>query len=325
MSRNKNRFLLFFLLAFTSVCGWAQFTTPSMNVASPVNVPAQITTDPAILFPPTRDIHIAAGDTITVAVFGASDYTAADKVSIEGFVRLPLLGPVQIGGLTPHEAEQLIASRMQAAGIFNSPQVTVAITDSPTQIATVTGEMHGVIPMLVPRHLYDVLSAAGGLPATASRIITIQRPGLSQPIVVDLGNDPAKSAVANIPIFAGDTIVVSQLGVVYLLGALRAQKALPLSPTTPLTMMQAVSLAGGLPFEAKANDAYIVRTQGNSRTVVPVHIKKIMGGKEPDPILQADDIVMVPTNSIKAAIRNGGLGTLLGVSSILVTAILYAH
>jgi polysaccharide export outer membrane protein len=40
----------------------------------------------------------------------------------------------------------------------------------------------------------------------------------------------------------------------------------------------------------------------------------------PDPVLQADDIVFLPTSSVKAAIKVGGLGTLLGVISIMLFA-----
>ena len=37
-------------------------------------------------------------------------------------------------------------------------------------------------------------------------------------------------------------------------------------------------------------------------------------------MLQPEDIVFLPTNSMKAAIKNGGIGTLLGIASILIVA-----
>ena len=45
-----------------------------------------------------------------------------------------------------------------------------------------------------------------------------------------------------------------------------------------------------------------------------------MRGQAPDPLLQADDIVFLPTNIYKAAIKNGGIPTLLGIASILIFA-----
>jgi polysaccharide export outer membrane protein len=159
------------------------------------------------------------------------------------------------------------------------------------------------------------------LPTTASHVITINRPGVPQPITVDLGTDPAKSAQANIPIFARDTIVVSRVGVVYVLGAFKTQGAIPLQQNTPLTLMKVASLAGGPGFEGRANDLRIIRTNGFSRQVVQVDIKKVMNGQAPDPVLQSDDIVFLPSNPMKAAIKSGGLSTLIGLASILVVAI----
>ena len=124
------------------------------------------------------------------------------------------------------------------ACITPGPQISIQLTESPNQIATITGELHGVVPVIGQRRLFDVLAAAGGLPPTASHIITIQRAGVAQPIVIDLGTDPAQSDKANIPIFPRDTIVVSRVGVVYLLGAFKKQGAIPLPQTSPLTLMQ---------------------------------------------------------------------------------------
>ncbi len=84
------------------------------------------------------------------------------------------------------------------------------------------------MPIIGESRLFDVLAAVGagggggggavgattivvgggGLPSTASHVITINRYGMAQPIIIDLGTDPAKSALINIPIFPRDTIVV---------------------------------------------------------------------------------------------------------------------
>ena len=61
--------------------------------------------------------------------------------------------------------------------------------------------------------------------------MTIHRPGVEQPIIVDLGTDPMKSEESNIPIFAGDTIIVSRAGVVYVLGAFKNSGSIPLHRT----------------------------------------------------------------------------------------------
>ena len=168
----------------------------------------------------------------------------------------------------------MIAERLVTAGMYRNPQVTIQLTESPNQVVTVVGEMHGTVPVVGQKRLLDVLSAAGGLPLTASHTITINRPGVDQPIIVNLGTDPARSALANIPVFPHDTMVVSRVGVVYMLGAFRTQGAIPLNQNSPLTLMQVAALGGGPGFEGKYDDLRIIRTVGYDRKVVRVDIEE---------------------------------------------------
>lgn len=309
-----------FGLSVSSPLAVAQFSGPSVGSSSAVNLSVVPTTDPAILHPANRDIVLGQGDLLTIHLYDNSDYQPIVRISLDGTVQLPLIGSLHLAGLSIHEAESLIAERLTSAGMYRNPQVNIQLTESPNQVVTLTGEMHGVIPVTGQRRLFDVLSAGGGLPPTASHVVTINRPGVPQPISVDLGTDPSKSESANVPVFAGDTIVVSRTGVVYLLGAFKNQGPIPLQVDAPLTLMQAAALGGGPGFEGKLSDLRIIRTVGYDRKVVHVNIGKVMKGKAPDPILQADDIVLLPTSAMKAAMKSGGINTLTGIGSILVLA-----
>src|SRR5215469_1602445 len=304
---------LLFLLALTCYKAEAQFSGPALGASTSVNRPLSPTTDPAILYPGYRDIRLGTGDLIAVHVYGAVEYSPTVRITLDGTVQLPLIGTVTVQRLTLHEAERLIAQRLTSAGMYRDPQVTIQLMESPNQVVTVTGELHGVIPLIGERRLFDVLSAAGGLPPTASHVITINRQGADQPIVIDLGTDPARSNLANIPVFAQDTIVVSRVGVIYILGAFKTQGAIPILQNSPLTLMQAASLSGGPGFEGKYSDLRLIRTVGTDRKVVKLDIKRIIDGKDPDPVLQPEDIVFLPTDVMKGAIKSGGVGTLLGL------------
>jgi polysaccharide export outer membrane protein len=298
----------------------AQFSGPALAASTQINQPVTPTTDPAILYPASRDIILDQGDLLTIHLYGTIDYQPVARISLDGTVQLPLIGSLHVEGLTIHQTEDLIAQRLTNAGMYRNPQVSIQLTEAPNQSVTVTGEMHGVLPVAGQKRLCDVLAAAGGLPPTASHLVTINRPGVAQPIVVDLGTDPARSEQANVPVFARDTIVVSRVGVVYLLGAFKSQGAVPLQQNTPLTLMQAASIGGGTGFEGRLADLRIVRTVGLDRKVVSIDIKKVINGSAPDPVLQADDIVLLPTNPMKAAIKSGGISTLIGLASIMIVA-----
>jgi polysaccharide biosynthesis/export protein len=308
----------FALTLLAAVPASAQFNGPALPPTAGVNRPTTLTTDPAILFPASRDVQLGSDDVITVKVFGPGDYAPTVRIGVDGKVQLPLIGIVSLQGLTITAAETLVAQKLSDAGMFVNPQVTIQLVEGPRAVVSVVGEAHGVVPIVGERRLLDVLAAAGGLPATASHIITIDRPGLAQPIVVDLGTDPALSSLANIPIFGGDTIVVSRVGVVYVLGAFKTPGAIPVLQNSPLTLLQVAALSGGPNFEGDYADLRIIRTNGNTRTLVKVDIKKVMYGKAPDPVLQADDVVFLPTNNLKSVIKSGGIGALLGIVSILI-------
>jgi polysaccharide export outer membrane protein len=212
------------------------------------------------------------------------------------------------------------------------------------QFATITGEIHAVVPLIGVRRLFDVLAAAnpgsstlttvnanigsgvlgGGSaswPSTASHVVTIFRQGVADPIVVDLGTDPAKVAASNIVILPHDLIVISKVGVVYVIGAFAKQGAIPLDQNTPLTLMEATALSGGAGYEGRFEDLRIIRTEGLQRKVVKVDVKRIERGHDPDPILQADDIVFLPTNVLKAALKGGGIATLVGLADVAILAL----
>ncbi len=315
-------FLGFLCLLITPGVAKAQFSGPAPKPSVSTNAPQIPTTDPALLYPASRELHLDAGDLIQIHIFGSSDYTPSVRVSLDGSIQIPLGGVIPVVGLTLHQAADTIAERLMSAGMYRDPQVTLQLIESPNQVITVTGEAHAVVPTTGGQKvLYEVLAGAGGLPQTASHTVTINRPGVDEPIVVDLGPDPAHSAQANVPVFPHDTIIVSRVGVVYLLGAFRTQGAIPLQQNTPLTLMQATALGNGYLFEGKYDDLRIVRTVGLERKVVRVDVSKVINGKEPDPVLQPDDIVFLPTTAWKAALKNGGLGTLFGVISLLIFTI----
>jgi len=279
-----------------------------------------LTTDRALLFPPDRDLQLGFGDLITVHLFGSTDYNPVVRIGTDGQVLLPLIGLVDLHGLTITAAEELIQKRLRDAGMFKDPQITVQLVEGPSAFVTVIGDVHGVVPVTGSRRLLDILAGAGGIPPTASHIITIQRPG-KKSLVVDLGNDPEQSDLANIPVFPGDTIVVAHLGVVYIVGEFKTQGAIPLTSGAPLTLLQATALSGGPAFDAKYADLHLIRTNGTQRTVVKLDIQKVLFGKAPDPLLQSGDIIFLPTSTLKQAIQSGGLNAILSLANLAFSAI----
>ncbi|HLI78048.1 MAG TPA: hypothetical protein VKV02_13970, partial [Acidobacteriaceae bacterium] len=190
---------------------------------------------------------------------------------------------------------------------------------------TLAGEMHAVLPVATSRTLLTALSAGGGLPGGASRTVTILRPGRAAPFAVDIGNDPVHSAEANIPLFPGDTVLVSRIGIVYVAGEFRSPGVVPINNYGPLTLTQVSAQVGGPVWDASYGKLHIIRTVGDHRTVTTLNIKDVLYGKAPDPIMQPNDIVFLPPSPIKSSLANGSLGSVLGVISFALATFYTIH
>jgi protein involved in polysaccharide export with SLBB domain len=62
-----------------------------------------------------------------------------------------------------------------------------------------------------------------------------------------------------------------------------------------VTVLKAVTLAGGTTDRASESRVQIIRTDANgNRVTIPVNLKKVKRGKAEDPVLMRDDLVLVP-------------------------------
>ena len=317
--------LALFLCLFGGV-GFAQLPTPSSpSVVSPTqSTPSAsavdsvtgttLTADQAVLYPQTPETVLAAGDQITIRLFGDADYNFAGRISTDGTVLLPLLGVVHLEGMSITQAEIALARQLEVAGMYRDPQVILG----PNAVVTLGGEMHAVVPVVGARTLYGIIAAGGGLPNTASRTVQIIRPGRSEPISVELGTDPGHSRAGLIPVFPGDTVLVSHLGVIYMAGEFRTPGVVQMTNYSPLTLTQVSAMVGGPVWDARYSELHIIRTVGDHRTVTTLNIKDVLYGKRPDPIMQPNDIVFLPPSAFKSSLANGSLGSVLGLVSFSV-------
>ena len=302
--------------------GQGTISTPSTQTGQAVTgaagtAPAPSPAD-AVLYP-AEDFRLGPGDLINVRLFLVGDYTATVRLDQNGDALLPLIGSVPLRGLSVREAQLLIAQRLREGQYYRQPDVIIQVIQTVNGSVKITGEMHAEVPVTVQRSLREVLLLAGGLPATASHTIKIVRRGAKDPIVVNLGTDLASSTAADVPVLPNDIIQITRASVVYVIGAFQRQGAVPLDQATPLTLMQCASLSGGINFEGKYQDLRIIRTYGNERKFVDVDIKKIREGKAPDPVLQANDIVYLPTSDMKAIVKGLGVGGVVGFLSLLIS------
>jgi len=323
------------LFVFAGVAA-AQFAGPAVGAPSGGNASPL-----SALKAQYNDVTIMPGDVISITTYGAPELTTTTSTSIDmpgntsgqgssvnglkvgaqGEIVLPYLGVVKLAGMTPTEAAVYLERELKDKGILVDPQVTVALVDSPTRVITVLGEVvkPAPIPAFGQLRLLDVISACGGFTPLASHTITVRRPGESNPITILLGTDPKMTDETNIPLMAGDTVIVPKVGSVFVVGQVKTPSAIPLSSNSPVTVMRAIAMAGGLNFGAALSRVVVIRrTPDDQHVEIQMDLKKVMAGKERDIALASDDVLLVPTNGFKAGMAAGGAGVIGGAANGLV-------
>jgi polysaccharide export outer membrane protein len=262
---------------------------------------------------------IRPDDTLAIQVVQAN-LNFQVRVERDNSVTLPLVGRMSTENLTAQQFEKQLIDNLVNGGFVLEPQVTVVAVNQPSAVVVVNGRVTtpGTFPALGTHTINEYISRAGGLKDDASWVITLKRPGIADPISVPLGPDPSTAKFGSIPVFAGDEIRVAESGVFYVVGAFRTQGAFPLRAASPVTVLQAAALAGGVGFQAANRSAYIIRTVDGNRVALSIDMGRISKGKAADLPLHADDILYVPTNALKAAIKGGGSGIVVSAATALV-------
>lgn len=105
-----------------------------------------------------------------------------DIVDGAGYITLPLINDVRVGGLTTSEAEKVIADTYMKSGIYNKIAVTVVCQDMiQEQTYSVTGEMskRGLFPYKEGMTLLEAVIQAGDLTKFANGTVVLTRNGVS--------------------------------------------------------------------------------------------------------------------------------------------------
>ena len=281
---------------------FAQMPVQDAQPPAPNEQPPVKTNQLASPIPASSSSKLGAGDLLEITVFGVQDLSTKVRISNSGDVYLPLIDYVHLAGLTVDEAQELIEKRLQDGGFIRSPHVSIFLNESTSQAISVLGEVGhpGPYPAIGDRRLYDLISAAGGLTERAGRSVTIvHRSNPDQKTEIRLPSNLAEDTTPNVEIQPGDTIIVSRAGIIYVVGDVARPSGFIIQDNT-LTVLKALSLAGGGTRTASLNGSKILRETPNGTQEIPVHLKKILHAKSPDVALVKGDILFVPGSAAKS-------------------------
>ena len=313
----KLRFFVSAVLVLTASVVCAQ--QPELNNSLQASANASSASAPA-----TEDRYrIGPGDVLDIRVFNKPQYSR-DSVRVDGrgMIRMPLI-QTEIRAACKTEAELAREVTTQYLEYLRNPQVDVFIRDFQSQLVSVLGAVRTPSKFQLQRRvrLLELISHAGGPNDAAGRTIQVVHtatPTMCETSGAAESEETATNALdnykleetlkgeaaANPYVRPGDVISVSEAEQAFVVGNVLRPQAISLKE--PITVSRAVAMSGGTLPDTKNDRVRIVRQPPGTatRSEIIVDLKAIDKQKAEDVVLQAGDIVDVPTSGAKRLFRS---------------------
>jgi polysaccharide export outer membrane protein len=251
----------------------------------------------------TGTSELNPGDLLEVNVFNAPLLSGKIRVDDNGDITLPVGGSVRVKGMTSKQAAVAIENLLRSGQIVNDPHVNVVVESFSQQLVTVTGEVKspGRYPIFGSSSLYDALAAAGGPTQTAGSSITVvHKASPGDTVVVPMGSKNYSEVEHRTMVEPGDTVFVSKADAFYVVGDVVRPGFFPMPDGAPMTILNALALSGGLNHTAAVSKAIIIRSGATGPVSLPVDLNQVMKNHDPNLVLQASDVLVVPRSGAKA-------------------------
>jgi polysaccharide export outer membrane protein len=287
--------LLFLVITLSSSVAIAQTRADGQELSSQATSPTSLKVDSA-------RVRVGPGDLLEVKVFDIDELTQEVRVSDQGDAVLTFLGRLHLAGLTTAEVQTLVENRLREGNYVRDPQVSTLIEDYGTQGVSVLGQVGkpGLYPVLGPRTLLDVISAAGGITPLAAHEATIKRREGAEVFTASLSDNPAELLASNVELWPGDTVIVPKAGIVYVIGDVGRPGGFVMENNGRVSLLEAVALASGVNRTAAQSKARVIRKTSAGYEDRPVDLKRILQGKAADIPLEREDIVYIPPSTARS-------------------------
>jgi len=233
---------------------------------------------------------VGEGDILRIRVYDHPDLESTVRVSGAGTIVLPLLGEIEVRGLSVSKVTQRV-SQLLADGYIVNPQVSVFVEEFRSKKVIILGQVEkpGLYELRGITTFLELISKAGGLTNDAGDQASIKRRpaagGQDEKILtIDMKQLVEQGdTLLNISIQDGDTIYISKAGLYYVTGEVKKPDAYKFESTS---VIKAITKAGGLTDKASARNVKIIRKVLGEEVV----LEKVAM----DEPVQPDDVIVVP-------------------------------
>jgi len=243
------------------------------------------------------DAPIGPRDVIEIKVFQDPSLYTKMTVTDDGRISMPLIGKVNVSGLTPSEVETRIKGLLEK--YINKPDVSVTVVEAGSKPISVIGAVMrpGRIGITGNITLIQAITQAGGLAGGYGRTLYVLRTaanGLTEQIAIDIDDLMVNgNPDLNLPLRANDVINVpidASINI-YVLGEVMHPGSVQFRRSQTPTLLQVLAAAGG-PTDRASKGVILKRVVGGVEKTFRYDFKKIIDGRQNDVVLLDGDRIV---------------------------------
>jgi polysaccharide export outer membrane protein len=246
------------------------------------------------------EYRVGPRDLLEIKVIEIPELNVDRRVSDAGTIALPMVGDFAVSGLTAEEIRSKLESLLKSKYV-NRADVSVVIKEFGSKPISILGAVQrpGALNISGRWYLLQAISAAGGLTEAAGRkIYILRKKDEGPPDIIEVRRDDLFSGASgtwNIPIYPGDVVNVPARSTVrvYCIGEVKTPGAIEFSSDDRISLLSVLAKAGGLTDRASKTIRVKHRDASGKDVETVYEYNRILAGKDPDPDLKADDIVVV--------------------------------
>ncbi|MGM9704039.1 MAG: SLBB domain-containing protein, partial [Prevotella sp.] len=234
---------------------------PSMNIATPVNY------------------RLGPGDQVVIEVWGASEANITQKVSPDGYISIPEIGPVAVNGLTVQAASDKIRAKlskiysgMKSANVDLSTNVKVSLGQIRTIQVNILGEVArpGTYALSSFSTVFHALYKAGGISKLGSlrniKVVRGERTVATVDVYDYIINGRSHS---DIRLQEGDIIIASPYEALVLLQG-KVKRPMYYEMKSSESVLTLINYAGGFTNDAYSSAITVERSNAKEKTICTV-------------------------------------------------------
>ena len=234
---------------------------PSMNIATPT------------------DYRLGPGDQVVIEVWGASEANIVQKVTPDGYISIPDVGPIAVNGLTVQAASNRIRAKlskiysgMKTANVDLSTNVKVSLGQIRTIQVNIMGEVArpGTYALSSFSTVFHALYKAGGVsPIGSLRNIKVVRGGRTVATIDVYDYILQGRSHTDIRLQEGDVILASPYeALVMIQGKIKRPMYYEMKNSESIATL--INYAGGFSDDAYASSITVERSNAKERTICTV-------------------------------------------------------